>query len=246
MPEYNILEKAGMPQKKKRERESNITLKDKKIAERLDFSFYDGERDKGYGGYYYDGRWQAVAKIAKDRYKLNSNSRILIDRCHKGFLVYDLKNLIPGITVYGIHPAEYAINHAMGGYGRWALMNGLKNEDPKIIEEKARQKIIPYLINGKSNNLPFKDGFFDSVISIENACSYPKKECKKVVKEIIRVSKNNGKNCYIQNDSWTNREEKEKLMNWTLLCKTFLDIKKWKRLFQKEGYNGDWGFTIIQ
>jgi len=67
-----------------------------------------------------------------------------------------------------------------------------------------------------------------------------------VVKEIVRVSKIGGMGCYIQNDSWTNEQEKEKLMNWTYLCKTFLDIKCWEKLFEEEEYYGDWGFTIIQ
>ena len=247
MPEFNLLEKAGMPQRKKRKREPPITKEDKVIAAKLDFGFYDGERKKGYGGYYYDGRWRKVAEIIKERYKLNKNSRVLIDRCHKGFLVFDLKKLIQGIEVCGIPPSEYALNHAMEGYGRWALIHGLeKNEDPKFIEGKARQEIIPYLIKGNSNNMPFKDNYFDTVISIENACSYPLEQCKQVIREITRVSKNNGKNCYIQNDSWTNSKEREKLMNWTFLCKTFLDIKGWEKLYKKERYEGDWGFTIIE
>lgn len=246
MPHFNILEKAGLSQKKKRERAHPITEENKEEAEKLAFTFYDGDREYGYGGYYYDGRWKAVAKIIKERYNLNSSSKVLIDRCHKGFLVFDLKELIPGITVYGIHPREYALNHAMEGYGRWALINSKEEGDPEFIEEKAKKEIILYLLKSSSTEMPFKDNYFDCVISIENACSYSPDECRKVVKEIVRVSKDNGKNCYIQNDSWENEEQKKKLTAWTFLCKTFLDINGWEKLFLEEGYNGDWGFTIIE
>ena len=246
MVEFNILEKAGLVQKKKRERESEIVLEDKKEAEKLGFSFYDGFRDKGYGGYYYDGRWKKVAEVIKERYGLNENSKVLIDRCHKGFLVYDLMKLIPGITVYGVQPGSYAINHAMEGYGRWAIMNSVSSGDSRIVEEKVRGEVMPFLLECESCDLPFKDDYFDCVISIENACSYVPEECRRVVREIVRVSKNNGKNCYIQNDSWENEGQEQKLRGWTFLCKTFLNIKEWERLFLMEDYNGDWGFTIIE
>ena len=246
MPEFNILEKAGLPQVKKRTRSAVITNDDKKIAENLDFSFYDGDKSKGYGGYYYDGRWKIVAEVIKKRYGLNKSSKVLIDRCHKGFLVFDLMGLIPGILIYGVHPSEYPINHAMEGYGRWTLLNEPGNKSPIKAENEAKQKTIPYLIKSYSDCLPFKDNFFDTVISIENACAYHEKECKKVIKEIIRVSKNNGENCYIQNDSWRNGYEEKKLREWTFLCKTFLNAEGWEKLFMEEKYNGDWGFTIIQ
>ncbi len=245
MQHFNILESVGLPQTKKRDRGDLISEEDKKIAEKLDFSFYDGGRSKGYGGYYYDGRWKKVAKIMKERYKLARDSKVLIDRCHKGFLVYDLMKLIPGITVYGIHPGNYAIAHSMEGFGRFAVMNNIETGDPILIEEKTRQEVTPYLIKGESDDLLFKDNFFDCIISIENACSYPPERCMKVIREIIRVSKNKGKYCYIQNDSWKNEEQKEKLMNWSLLCKTHLSIEEWEKLLKNEGYEGDYGFTII-
>jgi hypothetical protein len=246
MAEYNLLEVAGLSQVKVRERASNITESDKPIAEGLDFSFYDGDRSKGYGGYFYDGRWQKVAEVAKKRYNLTSESRVLVDRCHKGFLVYDLKKLIPGITVFGIHPKPYALNHTLEGFGLWFKRNNSEdNRGPKTIEEEAKSEVSPFLIQTNSDEIPFKDNFFDTVISIENACAYPYEQCKNVVREIVRVSKANGKNSYIQNDSWRNESERDKLKSWTLLCKTFLDIPQWEELFEQQEYKGDWGYTII-
>ena len=245
MPHFNILEAAGLPQTKKRERGETIAQDDKEIAEKLNFSFYDGDRKKGYGGYYYDGRWKAVAILMKERYNLTKNSKVLIDRCHKGFLVYDLMKLIPGITVYGVHPGEYAINHAMEGYGRFAVLNKIEKGDPMFVEEKVKQEVLPFLLKSNSNELPFKDNFFDCVISIENACSYPSEGCINVIKEILRVSKNNGKFCYIQNDSWKTEEQKEKLLSWSFLCKTYLSVEDWEKLYKEINYLGDFGYTII-
>jgi SAM-dependent methyltransferase len=245
MQQFNILEKAGLSQIKRRERGEIILPEDKKIAEKLDFSFYDGDRNKGYGGYYYDGRWKKVAEVIKERYNLTKDSVVLIDRCHKGFLVFDLIELIPGIKVYGIHPLPYAIDHAMEGYGRWARLNNIEQGDPKIIEENAKQNISPYLLCCESDDLPFKEDYFDCVISIENACSYEIDRCKKVIKEIVRVAKNKGKDSYIQNDSWNNESQELKLKSWSLLCKTFLSVEEYEEIFKSNGFNGDYGFTII-
>ena len=32
-------------------------------------------------------------------------------------------------------------------------------------------------------------------------------------------------------------------MDWVLICRTFLDSNGWKRLFEEEGFEGDWGFV---
>ncbi len=244
MPEFNLLQ--DFPRVKRRALGREVTKEAITKAEKLDFDYYDGDRKFGFGGYVYDGRWNSVAKLAKERYNLNENSVVLVDRSDKGFLIFDLKKIIPGITVYGIHPSRYVINHAMEGYGKWALINGIETGDPKIIEEKARQEINFCFIQGEGWNLPFKDKFFDSVVSINNVCSYTEEKARLAVREIIRVSKNNGENCYIQNDSWRTPEEERMLKEWSLLCRTYLDTKGWEKLYQEEGYNGDWGYTIIE
>ena len=178
MQEYNILEKSELSQVKERGRKDNISEEDKKIAEKLGFSFYDGSREKGFGGYYYDGRWRKVAEVIRDRYGLHSGSKVLIDRCHKGFLVYDLMKLIPGIEVWGIHPSSYPLNHAMEGYGRWALINGIvEGEDCLMVDVKAREEVMSYLLKVDNLNLPFKDDYFDCVISIENICAFSSTLC---------------------------------------------------------------------
>ena len=72
----------------------------KAIACELDFRFYDGSRDQGFGGYKYDGRWkQLIPRIVK-KYKLDKNSRVLEIGCRKGFFLKDLKTIVPGIKIY--------------------------------------------------------------------------------------------------------------------------------------------------
>ena len=244
MSEFNLLN--SYPRMKRKGIGRIVTPENKAIAEKLDFHYFDGDRKYGFGGYFYDGRWQNVAKLAKERYCLNKNSRVLVDRSDKGFLIYDIKKLIPGIEVYGTHPSEYSINNAMEGYGRWVLINGIEKGDPKLIEEKSRKEILPFLIKADPWDLPFKDNYFNTVISINNVCAYESPKNVESIKEIIRVSKDNGIKSYIQNDSWRNQYEKEMLLGWTLLCKTFLDVDEWEKLFMEEKYNGDWGFTIIE
>lgn len=245
MPEFNILEAAGLSQIKERGGIRNADSEIREISRKVDFDYYDGDRKYGFGGYYYDGRWKKVAEVIRKRYNLTKSSKVFIQRDEKGFLSFDLKRLVPGITVYGAHVSDYPLNHAMEGYGRWAVLNGIEKEDPKIVEEKARSEIMPFLIKADNLDLPFKDGFFDCVISINSICNYEEPECRKALREIIRVVKNT-KNCYVNVDSWTNEHEYKKLMEFVLLCKTFLDVYGWKRLFEEEGYEGDWGFIMFK
>jgi len=246
MPEFNLLQ--SYP-KTKRGAVGRITTPEIiDIARKQEFDYYDGDRKYGFGGYVYDGRWQAIARLAKERYNLNENSKVLIERCEKGFLVYDIKKLIPGITVYGSHYcSEYVLNHAMEGFGRYNLIHDEERRDlsPKLIEQQAKEEIMPFLVKTDTRDLIFKGGYFDTVISINSVCGFSEEECKQAIREIKRVSKENGKNCYIHADTWTNEKEKKSMLDWILLCKTFLDKDQWIKLFKEEGYTGDYGFIIF-
>ena len=39
---------------------------------KLDYNYFDGSREQGYGGYKYDGRWKPLAKAMIKHYNLNS------------------------------------------------------------------------------------------------------------------------------------------------------------------------------
>ena len=51
------------------------TIRNKIIATRKDKEFYDGDRNNGYGGYRYDGRWKNIAQNIVKRYNLKPGSK---------------------------------------------------------------------------------------------------------------------------------------------------------------------------
>ena len=90
----------------------NRSIKSKLAAWELGKEYYDGDRNNGYGGFDYDGRWlKLLPKIIK-RYKLNNNSKILDLGCKKGFIMKDLKILLPHSEIWGIEDHLYPISKA--------------------------------------------------------------------------------------------------------------------------------------
>ena len=71
------------------------------IAWGLDKEYYDGKElmDMVDISTMEDGR-NFLPKIIK-RYKLTKNSKVLDLGCKKGFFMKDLKDLVPGIKIYG-------------------------------------------------------------------------------------------------------------------------------------------------
>lgn len=193
-----------------------ISIEKKIIAWKKSKEFYDGSRKNGYGGFKYDGRWiKILPKIIK-RYKLNSNSKVLEIGCKKGFLIHDLKKLVPGIKCVGIEDHIYPIKNC-------------KKEVKKFIKLANFTK------------LPFKNNSFDCVIAISSIYTYNFGDLLKIFSEIKRVSKSN-KNL-ITVASYKNIQDLEKLLNWTTLSTVILKEKDWIKLFKIMKYNGDYFFT---
>lgn len=189
------------------------------LAAKFAKDYFDGDRRTGYGGYYYDGRWINTAKSIIKSYKLKKNSKILDVGCAKGFLMYDLLKVSKNkIKVYGVDISSYAKSKAM----------------PEV---RKKIKIC------NCNKLPFKDNFFDLVISINTIHNLKKNDCKKAIKEINRVSK--GK-AFIQVDSYLDKKNLKNFLNWMLTAKTFLTPKNWKKFFIEAGYKGDYYLTILK
>ena len=73
--------------------------------------YWDGERQYGYGGYSYDGRWRPVAEAMAKHYGLKPGDRILDVGCGKGYLLYEFTQALPGVEVAGLDISEYAISN---------------------------------------------------------------------------------------------------------------------------------------
>ncbi len=193
-----------------------ISIEKKIIAWKKDKEFYDGSRENGYGGFKYDARWIKILPKLIKRYKLNSNSKVLEIGCKKGFLIHDLKKLIPGIKCVGIEDHIYPIKNC-------------KKEVRKFI------KLANY------TKLPFKNNSFDCVIAISSIYTYNFGDLVRIFKEIKRVSKSN-KNL-ITVASYKQTKDLQKLLDWTTLSTVILQERDWLKLFKYVKYDGDYFFT---
>ncbi len=187
-------------------------------AKKWDFDYWDGSRDINYGGYYYDERWVPIAKKLINYYKLNNRSKILDIGCGKGFLLFELKKLLPGAHVTGIDISEYAIKN-------------------------SKIEISNFLTVGNANNLPYENEEFDLVISLNTLHNLYIFDLIKSLKEIERVSK---KNKYICVESYRDESEKVNLLYWQVTCECFFTTEEWKWLFKEASYNGDYSFIFFE
>tara|TARA_X000000950_G_scaffold289413_1_gene413071 strand:- start:2354 stop:3013 length:660 start_codon:yes stop_codon:yes gene_type:complete len=193
------------------------TPKDQKLARKFSKEFFDGDRSHGYGGFSYNPRfWEPVIPTFKNYYSLDQNSEVLDVGCAKGFMLYDLSRLIPGINVKGIDISDYAIVNC--------------------IEEMKNNLEV-----GDAKELNFENDSFDLVISITTIHNLEYDECIKALKEINRVSK---KNAFITVDAYRNDEEKKRMYEWNLTARTILHVDEWKELFDKAEYRGDYYWFI--
>lgn len=189
-----------------------------RIAGRFDGEYWDGDRRVGYGGFTYDGRWQAVARRMADHYGLKAGDRILDVGCGKAFLLYDFTQAVPGVEVAGLDISHYAI-------------------------ENAREEVRPFLVEGTADRLPWDDGSFDLVISLNTLHNLRCPDLEKALREIERVGR---KNKFICVESYRNEEEKVNLLYWQLTCEGFYTPEEWQWWFDLTGYSGDHGFIYFE
>ena len=79
-----------------------------KLAKKYSRDYWDGSRKSGYGGYIYiKDYWRPVAIKLIKKYKLNKKTSILDVGCGKGFLLLEVKKLLPDITACGFDISKY-------------------------------------------------------------------------------------------------------------------------------------------
>ena len=190
-----------------------------KKARKFDFNYWDGPRKYGYGGYkFIPGRWTLVAKKIIKSYKLNNSSKILDVGCGKGYLLYEIKKILPKISIKGFDISNYAIKKS-----KKEIKNNLFVYD-------ARKKF------------PFKNSSFDLVMTFSCLHNFKIGDLFRSIAEIKRV----GKKQYINVESYRNEKELFNLQCWALTAESFFDRKEWEWIFKKSGYRGDYEFIYFK
>lgn len=189
------------------------------LAKQWGFDYWDGDRRICYGGYQYiPGRWAPVAQAMVDHYNIKNDDKILDIGCGKGFLLYEISLLVPGIEIFGIDASRYAIDNAK-------------------VEIKSR------LQTGNANNLPFSDNYFDFVYSITTLHNLHNYDLDRALREMERVGK---KNKYLCVESYRNEVEKANLLYWQVTCEAFCTPDEWIWWFKQTGYTGDYSFIYFE
>jgi len=188
------------------------TESDREIARQFGKAFFDGERRHGYGGFHYHPRfWEPVIPTLQQFYDLKAGSRVLDVGCAKGFMLFDMVRLVPGIDVRGLDISTYAI-------------------------EQSMPEMKPYLTVGNATDLPYEDKSFDLVIAINTLHNLEGRALEQAFSEISRVSR---QHAFITVDAFRNPEEQEAMLAWNLTAKTIKSIDAWKAYFAEVGYAGD-------
>lgn len=191
------------------------TIQNRIVASYRDRAFYDGDRNDGYGGFNYDGRWAPIAKNILEQYSLDDKSAILQIGSDKGFLLHDFLEISPYLKVRGIEVSEYAIETTM----------------PSV---KSCIRKAPF------TEFPFADNEFDFVIAIGPVYSLNLPDAIRCLKEIQRVGKGQS---FVTLGAYETEEDFRLFRYWTLLGSTVLSKEDWVEVLDHVGYTGDYKFN---
>lgn len=189
------------------------------VAKKYGAEYWDGDRRYGYGGYrYIPGWWKPVAEALIRTYGLAPGSKVLDVGCGKGYLLYELLQLQPDLTICGFDSSEYAL-------------------------ENAKEEIRPFLFQHQAQTpYPFGDNEFDLVISLGTLHNLRLFELKSALEEIQRV----GQQGYVMLESYRNEREMFNLQCWALTAESFFDVSEWIWLYRNFGYRGDYEFIFFE
>ncbi len=189
------------------------------IAKQYGADYWDGDRKFGYGGYkYMPGRWASVARKLIDLYGLKAGSKILDVGCGKSFLLYEMQLIEPDLEIYGFDVSQYGLDH---------------------VHEDLKANLF---IHRAQDPFPFKDDFFDLVISLGTLHNLHIFELEIAVAEIERV----GKQGYIMVESFRSELEMFNLECWALTAESIMDTDEWKWAYERFGFTGDYEFIFFE
>ena len=188
-------------------------------AKEYEFEYWDGDRRFGYGGYkYIPGRWKPVAEELIKNYQLTNESKVLDVGCGKAYLLYEIKLLLPKITISGFDISKH----------------GLSDAKPEVKDS--------LFIHKAQDRYPFENDEFDLVISLGCLHNLRIFELEIALQEIQRV----GKQGYIMLESYRNEKEQFNLQCWALTCESFFDHEEWPWIYKHFGYDGDYEFIYFE
>ena len=189
------------------------------VAKRYGADYWDGDRRYGYGGYrYLEGRWKNVAEALIERYSLTNDSSLLDVGCGKGYLLYEMQRILPGMRIVGFDVSQH----------------GLDDRHPEFTGE--------LFIHRAQDAYPFTDDEFDLVISLATLHNLRLFELDVALREIERV----GKQAYVMAESYRNELEMFNLECWALTAESLLDLDEWLWFFNTVGYTGDYEFIYFE
>lgn len=188
-------------------------------AKEYEQDYWDGDRRYGYGGYrFIPGRWKPVAEALIDRYQLTNNSKVLDVGCGKAFLLYELQQILPGISLHGFDVSQH----------------GLADRHPELKGE--------FFQHQAQDVYPYADNKFDLVISLGCLHNLRLFDIEKAVREIQRV----GKQQYIMVEGYRNEKELFNLECWALTAESLFHQDEWVWLYNQFGYTGDYEFIYFE
>lgn len=215
--EIDLLRNYPRPKRNVNERGAAKTEAIREVARRFGKEFFDGNRDQGYGGFSYSPRfWQPVIPDLAAHFGLHAGSSLLDVGCAKGFMLHDLSLAFPGMRLAGVDVSAYAVSNC-------------------IESMKANIRVAD------AKSLPFEEGSFDVVISINTVHNLDREDCGRALREIERVAR--GKS-FVTVDAFRTDEEKEAMYAWNLTAKTIMHTDEWAAFFREVGYTGDYYWFI--
>lgn len=219
MREFNLLQDLPQSTEPRIVSPTTRTIKNRIIASEREGEFYDGDRNNGYGGYEYDGRWNPVAGRIIKEYNIENYDNILHVGSDKGFLLYELHNRNDNLYLNGIEVSDYAFDHTI-------------DEAYHAIRKQDSFREIPSI-----------DHVFDFIIAIGPVYSLSLPDAINLLKEIQRTGK--GKS-FITLGAFETEEEERLFRQWTLLGTTILSKDDWREVLEHVGYTGDYWFNTAK